>query len=78
MKKLEMARKPHTSAETLALLAQDKDDIVRWTVAGNPHTSAETLALLAKDENCVVRGAVAQNPITSAGCDEILPSQAGN
>jgi len=52
MKKLEMARKPHTSAETLALLA--------------------------KDENCVVRGAVAQNPITSAGCDEILPSQAGN
>lgn len=40
MKKEEMAMNPNTSAETLALLAKDEDDFVRFVVAQNPNTSA--------------------------------------
>ena len=72
MGKLEMARNPNTSAETLALLAQDEDDDVRYEVAGNPSTSAETLALLAKDEDWQVRAAVAWNPHTKRRRSETM------
>lgn len=41
MKKLEMAMDPNTSAEVLAVLAQDDDWRVRYEVARNPSTSAE-------------------------------------
>ena len=50
--------------ETLARLAKDKDEDVRFFVADNENTPPETLAKLAKDENTNVRYNVAGNSHT--------------
>jgi hypothetical protein len=62
MQKNELASNPNTSPETLTLLADDEDSVVRFWVAKNPNTSPETLDRLANDENYLVRRAVATNP----------------
>lgn len=66
---------PRTSPETLAILAKDENDDVRWWVAKNPSTLPETLAILAKDNHNGVRGDVALNPNTPV---EILTFLAGD
>lgn len=53
--------KKETSAEKLALYAQNKNTIIRQTVAINPNTSDTTLEMLADDKNEFVRQFVARN-----------------
>ena len=64
MNNLESAKKPKTSAEILAELANDEYLIVRRCAASNPNTSAEILAELANDEDWIVRSNAASNPNT--------------
>ena len=71
--KLELAKDPNTSQETLAILATDKNLDVRYEVAKNKNTSQETLKILATDEYPGVRYEVARNSNTS---QEILKSLA--
>jgi hypothetical protein len=52
------------SPEVLAILAKDKDKLVKRNVAGNTSTPPEMLATLAKDEDEYVRWHVASNPST--------------
>jgi 3-methyladenine DNA glycosylase AlkC len=68
----ELAGKPNTSPETLAMLAKDVDAYVRSSVAENPNTSPETLAMLAKDIEWGVRSSVAKNPNASPDLSRIL------
>jgi len=60
--KLQLAQNPNTSTETLAVLATDKDYLVRFWVALNSNTSTETLSILATDENYWVRRWVVKHP----------------
>ena len=62
LKKLELAKHPNTSAETLKVLSTDENSTVRWVVAKNPNTPVETLKVLATDKNFSVRYWVALNP----------------
>jgi hypothetical protein len=50
----------------LLMLAKDKDDDVRETVAQSPHLPDKLLTLLANDVGHHVRGAVAENLVTPA------------
>jgi hypothetical protein len=61
---LDLAWNPNTPPETLDLLANDVDWIVRWYVAENPNTQSETLERLANDSDYCVRWCVATNPNT--------------
>lgn len=57
-----LAEDPDTSPDILILLAEDKNDIVRFHVARNSNTPLEILTNLAKDSR--INGAVAENPNT--------------
>jgi hypothetical protein len=60
--KIKLAQDSNTSQETLAILATDKDSLVRYYVARHSNTSQETLDILATDEDSDVRYWVARNP----------------
>jgi hypothetical protein len=51
----------NTSPETLAVLATDKNSLVRWRVAANRSTPVETLKILATDKYIAVRNMVYGN-----------------
>lgn len=76
MNKLELAKNPNTTIETLSKLAKDDDCDVRIRAARNPNTPAETLAELAKDENWIVRSYAAINPkISAEALDELAKDE---
>jgi len=52
------------NGEILTKLSKDKNQSVRWHVAGNPNTPSEVLVQLAGDSNHGIRGHVAGNPNT--------------
>ena len=61
-------KEPNVSAEVLAVLAQNKDEYVRWQVATNVNTTADTLTSLVRDTHEYVRWQVATNvntPVTT-------------
>jgi len=60
------ASDPNTPAATLAKLAINTDDYIRWCVANNPSAPADALTTLAQDVHNAVRLAIAHNPHTPA------------
>jgi hypothetical protein len=60
--KCRIASDGNTSPETLAVLATDKNSLVRCHVARNPNTAPQTLELLATDKAVDVRYWIAYNP----------------
>jgi hypothetical protein len=70
--KLELAKNPNTSVETLKVLATDEDSSVRYWVVKNPNTLVETLNVLATDENADVRYWAAYNPNTPVEILKVL------
>ncbi|WP_369335676.1 hypothetical protein DOP62_14195 (plasmid) [Synechococcus elongatus PCC 11801] len=59
-------------ADTLAILASDRSDSVRESVASNPHAAIETLWRLSEDSDDFIREAVARNPTTPSELVEKL------
>lgn len=59
-----LAEDPNTPAETLAVLADDPDWVIRRRVADNPSTPPEALTRLAIDDDRQIRRRVAGNPTT--------------
>ena len=59
-----LARNSSTPPEVLAVLSNDTDDKVRYSVAGNSSTPLEVLAVLSTDTDTVVRRAVVGNSST--------------
>ena len=62
--KEELAKNPNTPAETLKVLATDREEQVRIFVAANPNTPVATLKVLATDTEWFVRCGVIFNPST--------------
>ena len=64
MDKLNLAKDPNTTPETLDLLSYDEDYNVRWRVAGNPNTPPGALEGLSYDEDSEIYFLVEWNPNT--------------
>src|SRR3990167_5950907 len=77
VEKVRQAQDQSTSAEVLALLAQDQNADVRYNVALNTSTSPEALTLLAQDQDADVRYYVAQNTSTPAEVLTLLAQDQG-
>ena len=60
--KLQLARHPNTSQETLNVLATDENSSVRCAVARHPNTSDEILFFLLEDRDFYVAYSVRENP----------------
>jgi len=58
--------------ETLEILSERKEWVVRYKIAENPHTSIETLKKLATDRDMDVRYASTRNPNAT---EEVLLSR---
>ena len=70
--KIQDAANPSTPVELRKILAKDKDEFVRASVASNPSTPVGLLKILAKDKHRYVRGDVANNPSTPVELLKIL------
>lgn len=67
METIYTAQSMSTPPETLAALAVDANEDVRWLVARNLATPPEALASLAGDEKASVRRAADMHPLTPRG-----------
>jgi hypothetical protein len=59
--KIQIAQKPSTSQETLAILACDDDPDVRYFVAKDPNTPQDVLLRLSTDNDWMVRYCIMRN-----------------